>query len=77
MAQSESHHTSSLKGMAVISAAENPVSLAMRLARSFNVEPSHLLVRDQAKITGLQAQVVDHLQSHQIRFGGLGQRSKQ
>jgi hypothetical protein len=51
-----------LKGIAVISAAENPVSLAMRLAKSFNVEPSHLLVRDQTKIAGLQAHVIDQLE---------------
>lgn len=77
MDQSESHHTSSLKGMAVISAAENPVSRAMRLASVFNVVASHLIVRDQAKIAGLQAHVVDQFERHQIRLRGLGQRGKQ
>ncbi len=72
MAQSESHHTSSLKGMPVISAAENPVSLAMRLARAFNVVTSHLVVLDQTKVASLQSSVVDHLQRTQLRLGGLG-----
>lgn len=73
MAHSESHHTISLKGMAKISAAENPVSFAKRLASVFNVVPSHLVVRDQAKIASLQAHVIDHLERHQILLGGLGQ----
>lgn len=77
MAQSESHHTSSLKGIARISADENPVSLAMRLASIFNVAPSHLVVRDQTKIPGLQTHVIDHLERDQILLGGLGQRGKQ
>lgn len=73
MAQSVSHHTSSLKGMATISAAENPVSLATRLASAFNVVASNAVVLDQTKITGLQAHVVDQLERHQVRLRGLGQ----
>ncbi|EZP31912.1 hypothetical protein BW33_02186 [Pseudomonas sp. RIT288] len=71
MAQSVSHHTMSLKGMAMISAAEKPVSLARRLASPFNVGPSNLVVLDQTKIAFLQAHVVDQLEGHQILFRGL------
>lgn len=68
-----SHHTSSLKGMSTISAAENPVSLATRLASAFNVLASNAVVLDQTKIARLQTHVVDQLERHQIRLRRLGQ----
>ena len=73
MAQSVSHHTSSLNGMAMISAAENPVSLATRLARVFNVVASNAVVLDQTKIAALQTHIVDQFERHQICLWGLGQ----
>ncbi|MNY09365.1 hypothetical protein D3C86_1422790 [compost metagenome] len=57
-AQSVSHHTIRSKVMASISAAENPVSLAKRLAAILSVVALHVVLFDQAKIAGLNAVVV-------------------
>lgn len=48
-----SHHTISEKGMALISAAEKPVSLAKRRANTFKVASLQVVVFNQAKIARL------------------------
>lgn len=71
MAQSESHQTISANGMAWISAAENPVSAAKRLAAIFSSAGLNPVVLHQAKITGLQAVVVHQLQALQVLLTGF------
>ncbi|MHC8309958.1 hypothetical protein ACYZUC_10155 [Pseudomonas sp. GT1P32] len=68
-AQSVSHHTISENDMALISAAEKPVSLAKRRASVFNVASLQVVFFNQTKIAGLQAVVVLDLQAGQIRVG--------
>lgn len=61
-AQSLSHHSIRSKGMASISAAEKPVSLAKALAATRCVSALKFILFDQAKIAGLQAVVVTQAQ---------------